>query len=278
MANAYFRSLLGNDSDDLTMMQKCVVCQDMKNATDMFTICESYMFHVSCSACTRDLAMHHVEECPLCRGVIEFENADELPSIENADEQQGAIENADEQQGAIEDLMSGVREDYPGEFEAWRRAEQRNEGLAMRFLSPAPSSNRESVSRSPISADLGPSTFSPFPHSPTSPSYNPTSPSYNPTSPSYNPTSPSYNPTSPSYNPTSPSYSPTSPSYVAPSPSPSPSPSYNVRSPSFQPRIPVSVDSIRISLQQNVNACHIFPTEDGDFTIYTPLTCPVCNA
>ena len=243
MANAYFRSLLGNDSDDLTMMQKCVVCLDMKNATDMFTICESYMFHVSCSACTRDLAMHHVEECPLCRGVIEFENADELPSIENADELPSIEMEGDEQQGAIEDLMSGVREDYPGEFEAWRRAEQRNEGLAMRFLSPAPSSNRESVSRSPE-----PTIFSPFPH----------------------------NPTSPSYNPTSPSYSPTSPSYVAPSPSPSPS--YNVRSPSFQPRIPVSVDSIRISLQQNVNACHIFPTEDGDFDIYTPLTCPVCNA
>ena len=203
MANAYFRSLLGNDSDDLTMMQKCVVCLDMKNATDMFTICESYMFHVSCSACTRDLALHRAEECPLCRGVIEFENADELPSIE--------MEGEEGEAGAIEDLMSGVREDHPGQFEAWRRAEQRNEGLAMRFLSPAPSSIRESVSRSPE-----PSTFSPLP--------------------------------------------------------------YNTQSPSFQPRIPLSVERIKISLQQNVNACHIFHTEDGDFEIYTPLTCPLCNA
>ena len=88
MANAYYRSLLGNNSDDLTMMQKCVLCLDMKDVTDMFTICKSYMFHVSCSACTQELAMHQSVDCPLCRGVIEFENAHDLASIEMEEEEE----------------------------------------------------------------------------------------------------------------------------------------------------------------------------------------------
>ena len=236
MANAYYHALFSDDG--LAIMEKCPVCQDMKDVKDMVTICESHTFHVSCRACTHGLAMHRTVGCPMCRGVLLFENAHELPSIqmEEEDEEEEDEEEEEEEEEAddIDDLMRGVGEDYPGQFQAWHQSEERNEGRAMRFLSPAPSSIRESLSRSPISADLGPSTFSPFPHSPTSPSY------------------------------------------VAPSPSPSPS--YNVRSPSFQPRIPVSVDSIRISLQQNVNACHIFPGEDGDFDIYTPLTCPLCNA
>jgi hypothetical protein len=179
----------------------------------------------------------------------EGEEEDEEEEEEQEEEEEG--EEEEEEAGDIDDLMRGVGEDYPGQFQAWRQSEERNEGRAMRFLSPAPSSIRESLSRSPISADLGPSTFSPFPQSPTSPSYNPTSLR---TTLLLRRTTLLLRRTTLRYNP--------------------PSPSYNVRSPSFQPRTAVSVESIRISLQQNVNACHIFPGEDGDFDIYTLLLAP----
>lgn len=108
MANAYYHALFSDDG--LAIMEKCPVCQDMKDVKDMVTICESHTFHVSCRACTHGLAMHRTVGCPMCRGVLSFENAHELPSIQMEEEdEEEEDEEEDEEEMANSVLVQNSR-------------------------------------------------------------------------------------------------------------------------------------------------------------------------